>query len=157
SELPRSWALATFCRLVPLLPRPPAHASLVVDLARIVGAQSISTVDADRLAYARDCWPRDLLRFRAGEVAAAPAVVVWPETPDEVARVLALAQRLQVPVVPFGAGSGVSGGARPSAGGITLDLKRMRQIRRLDEKNLRAEIECGIIGERLERQLNEKG
>jgi alkyldihydroxyacetonephosphate synthase len=142
---------------VPLLPRPPAHASLVVDLARIVGAQSISTLDADRLAYARDCWPRDLMRVRAGEVPAAPACVVWPETAEEVSRVLLLAEKLQVPIVPYGAGSGVAGGARPSSGGITLDLKRMRQIRALDEKNLRAEVECGIIGERLERRLNERG
>lgn len=142
---------------MPLLPRPPAHAALVVDLARIVGAQGVSTLDADRLAYARDAWPRDLMRVRAGEVPAAPACVVWPETPDEVARVLELAQRLQVPVVPYGAGSGVAGGARPSRGGIVLDLKRMRQIRALDEKDLRVEVECGIIGERLERQLNERG
>jgi alkyldihydroxyacetonephosphate synthase len=149
--------MATVPSSVPLLPRPPAHASLVVDLARIVGAQSVSTLDADRLAYARDCWPRDLLRVRAGEIPAAPACVVWPETPEEVSRVLLLAQKLQVPVVPYGAGSGVAGGARPSAGGITIDLKRMRQIRAFDERNLRAEIECGIIGERLERLLNEKG
>jgi alkyldihydroxyacetonephosphate synthase len=142
---------------VPLLPRPPAHASLVVDLARIVGAQSVSTQDADRLAYAHDAWARDLMRIRAGEVPAAPSCVVWPETPDEVARVLQLAERVQVAVVPYGAGSGVAGGARPSSGGIALDLKRMRQIRALDEKSLRVEVECGIIGERLERALNDRG
>jgi alkyldihydroxyacetonephosphate synthase len=143
--------------VVPLLPRPPAHPSLVVDLARIVGAESVSTQDGDRLAYARDAWPRDLLRLRGGEVPAAPACVVWPESPDEVARVLALAARTGVPIVPYGAGSGVAGGARPSEGGIILDLKRMRAIRRVDEKNLRAEVEAGIIGERLERLLNERG
>lgn len=87
----------------------------------------------------------------------APACVVWPESPDEVARVLALAARTGIPIVPYGAGSGVAGGARPAEGGIVLDLKRMRAIRRIDEKNLRAEVEAGIIGERLERLLNEAG
>ncbi len=140
-----------------LLPRRPADAALVVDLARIVGAGAVSTLDADRFAYARDCWPRDLIRIRSGEVAAAPSCVVWPETPEEVARVLALAAELGLPVVPFGAGSGVSGGARPSAGGIALDLKRMRAIRRLDAESLRAEVEVGIIGERLERILEARG
>lgn len=142
---------------MPLLPRPPAPTSLIVDLARIVGAESVSTTDADRLAYARDSWPRDLLRLRAGQVSAAPACVVWPESPAEVSRVLALAERVRVPVIPFGAGSGVCGGARPSEGGIVLDLKRMRAIRALDERNLKIEVEAGIIGERLERHLNERG
>ena len=124
-----------------MLPRPPAAASLVVDLARIVGAHGVSTNDADRFAYARDCWPRDLMRIRSGEVPAAPSCVVWPETADEVARVLALAVQLDIPIIPFGAGSGVAGGARPSDGGITLDLKRMRAIRSFDEEDLRTEVE----------------
>lgn len=130
---------------------------MVVDLARIVGSEAVSTLEIDRLAYARDLWPRDLIRLRAGEIPAAPACVVWPETPEEVARVLRLAADLGVPIVPFGAGSGVAGGARPSQGGITLDLKRMRAIRSLDERNLRAVVESGVMGERLERSLNQRG
>lgn len=129
----------------------------MVDLARIVGAQSVSSQDADRLAYARDAWPRDIMRLRSGDVSAAPSCIVWPETADEAARVLKLAENVRVPVIPYGAGSGVTGAARPAEGGIVLDLKRMRAIRRLDERDLRAEIETGIIGERLERQLNERG
>lgn len=129
----------------------------MVDLARIVGAQHVSNLDVDRLAYSHDCWPRDLMRIRAGEIGAAPACVVWPESAEEVARVLQFAEQSGIPVVPFGAGSGVSGGARPSEGGIVLDLKRMRAIRSLDKESLRAEVEAGIIGERLERQLNQDG
>ena len=140
-----------------LLPRPAASAALVVDLARVVGAGGVSTHDGDRFAYSRDAWPRDLIRIRSGEVPCAPSCVVWPETREEVAKVLELAARQGVPVVPFGAGSGVMGGARPKEGGIALDLKRLRAIRRLDEKNLRMEVEAGIIGERLERGLNQRG
>lgn len=142
---------------MPLLPRPAARAALVVDLARIVGAQHVSNLDADRLAYSHDCWPRDLMRLRSGEVGAAPALVVWPGTPEEVARVLKYAEEHELPVVPYGAGSGVAGGARPSQGGVVMDLKRLRAIRRLDADNLRAEIEVGVIGERLERSLNRSG
>ena len=83
---------------MPLLPRPPANASLVVDLARIVGAQHVSNLDVDRLAYSHDCWPRDLLRIRAGEVGAAPACVVWPESAEEVARVLQFAEQSGIPL-----------------------------------------------------------
>lgn len=129
----------------------------MVDLARIVGAGSVSTSDADRFAYSRDAWPRDLIRIRSGEVPCAPSCVVWPDTREEVAKVLELAARLGVPVVPFGAGSGVMGGARPKEGGIALDLKRLKAIRHLDDKNLRVEVEAGIIGERLERTLQQRG
>jgi alkyldihydroxyacetonephosphate synthase len=128
-----------------------------VDLARIVGANNVSSLDGDRIAYSRDSWPRDVLELRAGNVKAAPACVVWPETPEEVARILQFSQQAGVPVVPYGAGSGVCGGARPSEGGIVVDVKRMRAIRDLDGPNLRVEVEAGIIGERLERQLEARG
>ena len=43
---------------------------MVVDLARIVGAQNVSTLDPDRIAYARDAWPRDVLLLWAGRLEA---------------------------------------------------------------------------------------
>ncbi|MEO1336744.1 MAG: FAD-binding oxidoreductase, partial [Myxococcota bacterium] len=130
---------------------------MIVDLARIVGAPHVSNRDADRLAYSRDSWTRDLLLLRAGQVPAAPSCVVWPGTAEEVSEVLSMAQTHGVPVVPYGTGASVVGGARPSAGGIVLDLKRMRALRKLDEINLVVEVEAGIIGERLERRLNQHG
>ncbi len=142
---------------MPLLPQPAAQASVVVDLARIVGAQHVSNLDADRLAYSHDCWPRDILRIRAADLGAAPNCVVWPGSPEEVARVIKYAEEQSLIVVPYGAGSGVAGGARPSSGGIVLDLKRLKAIRRFDPENLRIEVEAGIIGERLERTLNRRG
>ncbi|MBK8014063.1 MAG: FAD-binding oxidoreductase [Deltaproteobacteria bacterium] len=139
------------------LPRPPASAALVADLARIVGSRRVSTLDGDRLIYSRDAWARDLIRVRGGQFPCAPSCVVWPGSAAETARVLALAERLAVPVVPFGAGSGVAGGARPMEGGIALDVKRMSAIRQLDAESLRVEVEAGIVGQRLERRLNGHG
>ncbi|MBI4820708.1 MAG: FAD-binding oxidoreductase [Deltaproteobacteria bacterium] len=140
-----------------ILTREAAGAALVVDLARIVGAGAVSVHDVDRLAYARDCWPRDLIRAYAGEPLQGPICVVWPETREEVARVLALANDLEIPIVPYGAGSGVAGGARPSRGGIAVDVKRMRAFRSISDADLTAECETGFIGERLERALEERG
>ncbi|MBI2374509.1 MAG: FAD-binding oxidoreductase [Deltaproteobacteria bacterium] len=140
-----------------LLKREPANAALVVDLARIVGAGAVSVLDVDRLAYSRDSWPRDMIRAFAAEPPESPICVVWPETREEVARVLALANAQQIPIVPYGAGSGVAGGARPSHGGIALDVKRMRAIRSLSDTDLCVEAESGFIGERLERALEERG
>lgn len=142
---------------VSFLPRPPGSAALVSDLVRIVGPKRVSTLDGDRLIYGRDAWARDLIRVRAGQVPCAPACVVWPGSAEETARVLLLAEQLGVPVVPFGAGSGVAGGARPNDGGIALDVKRMGAIRQIDTESLRVEVEAGIIGQRLERRLNGYG
>ena len=146
----------SFLRTLPL-PRPPAPAALVVDLARIVGAPHVSNRDVDRLAYSHDAWTRDVMLLRTGEVPAAPECVVWPGTAEEVAEVLALAVDRSIVVVPYGAGASMVGSARPSSGGLVIDLKRMRTIRRLDETNLRVEVEAGIIGERLEQHLNARG
>lgn len=136
-----------------LLPRPPAPASLVVDLARIVGARNVSNRDVDRLAYARDGWVRD----RLGGPEAAPAAVVWPESPAEVSRLLMWAERAGVPVVPWGTGSGRCGAARPSRGGVVMDLKRLGAVRRLDEASLRCEAEAGVPLTHLERRLHRHG
>lgn len=130
---------------------------MVVDLARIVGAQHVSNLDADRIAYARDAWPRDVLLLWAGRLEAAPSCVVWPGSPEEVARVVDYGTRHGIPLVPYGAGSGVVGGARPTRGGIVLDLKRLRAVRKLDVENLRTEVEVGLIGERFERHLQAHG
>ena len=127
------------------LPFSSASPPLLVKLARIVGAHAVSALESDRFAYSRDCWPRDLIQMRAGMIPASPACIVWPETAEEVSKILLLASELGIPVVPYGAGSGVCGGARPVDGGITIDFKRMKAIRRIDEVNLSAE---HILGSR---------
>lgn len=140
-----------------LLARPPATASLVVDLARIVGAANVSSLDVDRAAYARDAWIRDRIGALAARLEVAPSVVAWPESAEDVGRILLLAQHVGIPVIPWGGGSGRVGSARPRDGGIVLDLKRMRQVRSFEPEDLRIEAEAGIIGTRLEKWLGQRG
>lgn len=140
-----------------LLARPPVPASMVVDLARIVGAANVSNLDVDRSAYAHDAWIRDRIETEGRAVESAPAAVVWPESPAEVSRVLQWANQVGVAVIPWGGGTGRCGGARPTHGGVVLDVKRMRAIRRLDDASLRCEVEAGMLGARLERQLRRQG
>lgn len=86
-----------------------------------------------------------------------PDVVVWPETADEIAEIVRVARRYRLPIVPYGAGSGVCGGAVPIYGGITLDTKRMDRVLSVDASDLVCEAETGINGERLERELVRRG
>lgn len=86
-----------------------------------------------------------------------PDAVVSPVNSDEVSRLLIWASKEKVPVIPYGAGSGVCGGTLPVNGGIVVSLKRMAEIIHIDEESLVAEIEPGIYGEVMERRLNPLG
>ena len=143
-------------RYMALLLRPPST-GLASALGQIVGADRVSIKTADRLAYSYGACPRDLLLLRQGLIEANPDVVVWPRNSDEVARILRFSAENGIPVVPYGVGSGLVGGTRPSQGGITIDLKQMRAVRRLETSNFRVEVETGILGSRLEKYLNRHG
>jgi alkyldihydroxyacetonephosphate synthase len=128
------------------------------ELLGVLPATRISQSAADRLVYSRDMWPKALLSVRDNKPQVMPPeVVVWPETTEEVAAILALASRLGVPVVPYGGGSGVCGGAMAVRGGIVLDLKRMARLVSLSTTDHLATFETGIVGQTLEDQLNLRG
>src|SRR3989338_7215295 len=113
----------------------------------------------NRLLYSRDMMSGGLLASKAGVEPHLPQVVCWPETIQEVSAVLKVANHHRIPVVPYGAGSGVSGGTVPVRGGIMLDLKRMNRIEKIEK--IRGQnfvtAQSGIIGEHLERDLNTRG
>jgi alkyldihydroxyacetonephosphate synthase len=137
-----------------------AHESRALrrDLAALVTGGRASDDDADRVAYARDLWPRHQIATRAGVAAVAPpAVVVWPSRVEEVAAVVRYAAERRIPLVPFGAGSGVCGGVLPTPETILLDTKRMRHITDFDADRLTCRVQAGMVGQHLEDALDEKG
>ncbi|HTM23475.1 MAG TPA: FAD-binding oxidoreductase [Kofleriaceae bacterium] len=128
------------------------------ELERVVGPRRVSTDANDLATYARDMWPRLLLAVREGDPPAYPPhLVVWPESSREVAAIVRLARTMKVPVVPYGGGSGVCGGAVPVRGGITLDLKRMDEITAVNGEEMICDVQAGVNGERFERELEHRG
>jgi glycolate oxidase len=73
-----------------------------------------------------------------------PAVVVLPRTDDEVRRTLLTCQRLKVPLVARGSGTGLSGGATPHPSGVLLSCARMSRILEVDPVNRIARLEPGV-------------
>jgi glycolate oxidase len=73
-----------------------------------------------------------------------PWVVALPETEAQVADVLAICRQDGVPVVPRGAGTGLSGGARPLANGVLLGLSKLDQILEIDLANSAARVQPGV-------------
>ncbi len=99
-----------------------------------------------------------LLAHREGQAPThRPHAVVWPEHVREVISVVKLARELRVPIIPYGGGSGVCGGAVPLYGGITIDTKRMQSIRAVHGDELVCDVEAGLNGERFERELARRG
>lgn len=127
-------------------------------LASIVGGKRVSMQDRDLRVYARDMWPRLLIRRRqGGELEHLPHAVVWPENEREIASIIRLARKLRMAVIPYGGGSGVCGGTVPLRGGITIDLKRMDAIESISREELTVDVQAGANGERFERELRAKG
>jgi alkyldihydroxyacetonephosphate synthase len=92
-----------------------------------------------------------------GKVAALPDFVVWPETTEQVSQIVKTANEEVLPVIPFGEGSGVLGGAVPIKGGIVVDMKRMNSVKKINRMNLTATVQPGINGMNLERTLHKEG
>lgn len=86
-----------------------------------------------------------------------PQVVVIPGTPEEVASILKLCNEHVIPVTPRGGGTGLSGGALPVKGGVVVAMKRFNRILEIDELNLQATVEPGVITEVFQYAVKEKG
>lgn len=109
--------------------------TLLSELASIVGQPHCLTEPEDLLCYAYD----------ATRIEARPAAVVRPATTDEVSRILRLANNEGIPVIPRGAGSGLTGGSVAIEGGIVLSTERMRAMGEIDRGNLLLNVQPGVI------------
>ncbi|MBL7923053.1 MAG: FAD-binding protein [Bacteroidia bacterium] len=112
--------------------------TLLNELSAIVGSSHILQSREDREIYGQD--ETEDLQFM-------PAVVVKPATAGEVSSILRLANREKIAVTPRGAGTGLSGGALPVFGGIVLSTERLNRILEIDERNLQATVEPGVINQ----------
>ncbi len=74
-----------------------------------------------------------------------PDMVVFPRSTEEVAAIVRIAAEFDVPLVGRGAGTGLSGGAIPRQGGITVAFARMNRILEIDLENERAVVQPGVV------------
>ncbi len=128
------------------------------DLVKALPALRVSRDPADRVAYARDLWPRHHLAVRAGNVAEhKPGVIVWPTSTSEVQELVKWAHATSTALVPFGAGSGVCAGILPREDVVIVDLKRMSRWRDFDVSAPSLDVEAGAMGMPLEEELVRRG
>jgi glycolate oxidase len=123
---------------------PPTFA---VKLQDALGGHAIRDEPAVLTAYASD----------ALGIGAPPDLVVLPSTTEEVSAVARLCNEHRVPLVVRGAGTGYTGGAVPTQGGVVLSMERLNRILEIDEINLLAIVEPNVITGDLQRAVEAVG
>jgi glycolate oxidase len=122
-------------------------ASLAHALIDIVGAGHVRTDDESLERYGQD----------ALGIVHPPDVVAVPGTVQEVAAIARLCNARQVPLVVRGAGTGYTGGAVPTRGGVVLSVERLNRILEIDETNLLAIVEPAVVTGDLQRAVEAVG
>lgn len=122
-------------------PDPAASATLVAQIRERLPGLRLVTDPLDREAYRTD----ETAYLRPG----LPVAVALPTRTAEVAELVRLAAEHRVPVVPRGAGTGLSGGAAAIEGGLTIAFTAMDGILEIDRENLVAIVQPGIVNANL--------
>src|SRR6478735_3404457 len=109
--------------------------SIIRQLRKITGKDAVLDRPEELMLYEYD----------AGVDKHRPGAVVFPQTTQQVSQVMKLASDKKIPVVPRGAGTGLSGGAIARREAIVLSLARMNKILEIDVGNQRAVVQPGVV------------
>ena len=116
-------------------------------LKKVLGKSKILTSAEAKVVYASD----------ASKEQRNPAMIVFPETTDEVIFIVKTAAKYGIPLTARGAGSGMSGGATPVANGMVISLARMTKIISIDEANGLAIVEPGVLTAKIQEAAGKVG
>lgn len=123
------------------------NSELINQFTTIVGAENIFITHDQMERYAHD-ETEDLHYY--------PEAVVKPGTTVQVASLLKICNEYNIPVTPRGGGTGLSGGALAVHGGLLISMERFNKIILIDERNLQAVVEPGVITEEFINAVAEK-
>ena len=114
----------------------------------LVGKENVYSDKAHLIAYSYDA---TRTRFE-------PEAVIFPRDESDVSTILAYCNEHHIVITPRGAGSGFTGGALPTQGGITLGMeKHMNKILEVDMENMVAVVQPGVINMDLQKAVEEVG
>jgi glycolate oxidase len=131
------------------MPHHPVSPAFLDAIRSALPAMRLLTDPADRESHRRD----ETTYLEGG----LPGAVALPTTTEEVATLVRLCGTFEVPIVPRGAGSGLSGGAVGIEGGLTIAFTAMDRILEIDDANLVVVTQPGIINARLKAAVAEHG
>ncbi len=121
---------------------------LVAELRAIVGDDACLSRPEELFVYECDGMTLDPAR---------PSVVVLPSDTDEVVRIVRACRVHEVPFVPRGAGTGLSGGAHAKDGAVVIETSRMNRILEVDVENRIARVQPGLVNLHLSQAVASHG
>ena len=121
--------------------------NIIKKLQAIVGEKHLATAKEDLMCYSYDGTGMEFM----------PAAVVFPGSAAEICSILELANQELFPVIPRGAGTGMTGGALPVEGGLVLVTSRLNNIREIDSVNQVAVVEPGVITGKFQAAVKNEG
>jgi len=104
--------------------------------------------------------PEDLVVYECDALSAyrqQPMAVILASSAEEVSRVVRLCGEIDIPIVPWGAGTGLSGGALPLSDGVVISLARMNRILDIDLENRAVTVEAGVTNLAITRAVEDRG
>ena len=113
-----------------------------------LSAENILSIEKEMEDYSHD-YTEDLSFF--------PELVLKPSTTEEVSKIITYCNQHKIPVTPCGARTGLSGGSLPVCGGIAMSMERFDSIIEIDERNLQATVEPGVINQVFRDAVEKKG
>jgi FAD/FMN-containing dehydrogenase len=130
---------------------------LLEKISSIVGAEHVLT-DRDRLdEHSWDALSEGRLHPLKKPDTTLPLCVVLPNSTAEVRQIVLLANEEKTPIIPYGGGSGLMGGALSVRPAIVLDLRRMNRILEVDAEARSARVQAGCVLEAVDKKLNQEG
>lgn len=121
---------------------------VVGQLESIVGKENIILDETGRYEYSHD---------KTENYSFLPDIVLKPGTPEEISEILKICNTQRIPVTARGAGTGLAGSALPIQKGVVISMERFNKILDIDELNLQATVEPGVITEVFQNAVKEKG
>ena len=120
---------------------------LIVRLGEIVGPEHVLSSPMDLMLYSYD----------ASLEKGLPDVVVFPDSSEEVSRVMALPHGAKIPIIGRGSGTNLTGGTIPVKGGIVVHFSRMNRILEIDIPDRTVTVEPGVITLDLQTEVLNRG
>ena len=116
-------------------------------LKEIVGTDFVFSDEDKLLEYSSD---------ETEDLSYPPEVVLKPKTTEEISKIITYCNDKLISITPCGARTGLSGGSLPIKGGIALSTERLNSIIEIDERNLQAKVEPGVINQVFRDAVEEK-
>ena len=116
-------------------------------IKNLVGEEYFSDSLEDRLCYSYDATIDEAL----------PDAIVTPGTTEEIAQIMKWANQAKLPVIPRGAGTGLSGGSVPVQGGLVMVLTRMGRIIEINEADYYMVVENGVVTQTICDEMEKRG